>query len=100
MGRKFDNLVLKIQSDEDAQKIVEDLYAKASEAVKNDTMQENPAQQCWSQTRGVMEQYAVLDPEKSVTKGRRKRIKGQFEKRKHSTFKREFGSITPNKHII
>ncbi|XP_057547361.1 protein FAR1-RELATED SEQUENCE 5-like [Amaranthus tricolor] len=100
MGPKFYNLVLKTENEEGARKIVEDLYAKASETVKNHTMQDNPAQQCWSQTNGVTEQYAVLDPEKSVTKGRRKRIKGHFKKRKHSTSKREFGFITPNKHII
>ncbi|CAO2814063.1 unnamed protein product [Amaranthus hypochondriacus] len=41
----------------------------------------------------------VLDPEKSVTKGRRKRVKGHFEKRKSSTQK-DFGTATPKKHII
>ena len=47
MSRKFYNLVLKIESDKGARKIVEDLYAKGNEVVKNHTMQENPAQQCW-----------------------------------------------------
>ena len=88
MGHKFYNLVLMTESDEGARKIVEDLYVKANEAVKNHKMQENPVPQCRSQTNGVMQQYVVLNPEKSVTKGRRKRIEGYFEKRKHSSSKR------------
>ena len=55
MVRKFYNLVLKTESDEGVRKIVEDIYTKASEAVKNHTIKENSAQQCRSQTNGVME---------------------------------------------
>ena len=38
-------------------------------------------QECQSQTNVDNDRYIVLDPKKSVTKGKRKRIKGHFEKR-------------------
>lgn len=78
---KFYNLVLKTQHDEDARKIVEDLYAKACDSFKNSTMQENSIQECQSQRNVHINKHIVLDPEKFVTKGRKKRIKGHFEKR-------------------
>ncbi|CAO2820675.1 unnamed protein product [Amaranthus hypochondriacus] len=43
----------------------------------------------------------VMDPNRATTKGRRKRIKGHFEKTNHnSSYQSEFGSKTPNSHII
>ena len=44
-------------------------------------------QECQSQTNVDNDRYIVLDPEKSVTKGRRKSFKGNFEKRTQSTTK-------------
>ena len=73
---------------------------RRKKSIKNYTMQEKPTQQCKSQTNVENEKYVVLDPEKSVTKRRRKRVKGHFEKIKQSISKTELGSITPNKHII
>ena len=50
-------------------------------------MQENSIQECQSQKNIDNYRHIMLDPEKSVTKGRRKRIKGHFEKKKQSTTK-------------
>lgn len=40
----------------------------------------------------------VLDPPRAKTKGRSKRVKGKFERKK--PVGNEFGSKTPNAHII
>ena len=74
MGRKMYNFVLKAQYNNDARRVVEYLCNKAYEEVQKlleDSMQEQPSQPIVSGT-----EILVLDPNKSVTNGRKKRIKG------------------------
>ncbi len=94
--RKMYNMILRAQNN-DARRVVDEMCNKAYEEVQkllDKSLQEQPSVNSVSGV-GVL----VLDPEKSVTKGRRKRIKGHFEKRKSSTQK-DFGTATPKKHII
>ena len=98
MGHKMYNLVLKAQHNYDAQRIFEDLYHKAYKELQKfqeKSVQEQPSKLFVSSTK-----FVVLDPDKSVTEGRKKRIKGHFEKKKMNIKNKEFGSTTPNKHII
>ena len=97
MGRKMYNLVLKAQHNNNARRVVEDLCHKAYEEVQR--LQEESIQEQTSQTNISKASLTVLDPDKSVTKGRKKRIKGHFEKKKNTTNK-EFGCTTPKKQII
>ena len=80
------------------QHIVEVLYIKTYEYAKDITVQKYSIQEYQLQLHAP---YIVLNPEKSVTNGIKKRIKGNFEKRRQTTTKnKEFGSKTQNKHII
>ena len=95
--RKMYNMILRAQYNNDARRLVDEMCNKTYEEVQkllDKSLQEQPSLNSVS-SAGVL----VLDPEKSVTKGRRKRIKGHFEKRKSSTQK-DFGTATPKKHII
>ena len=74
--RKVYNFVLKAQYNNDARRVVEYLCNKAYEEVQKlleDSMQEQPSQPIVSGT-----EIMVLDPNKSVTNGRKKRIKGSM----------------------
>lgn len=48
----------------------------------------NSKHECQTQRNVDNDRYIVLDPEKSVKRGRRKRIRGHFEKRKQHTTKK------------
>ena len=74
--------------------MVEDLCHKAYKEVQR--LQEESIQEHTSQSNVSRTGFIVLDPDKSVTKGRKKRIKGHFEKKKNTTNK-EFGCTTPKK---
>ena len=100
MGRKLYNLVLKAQGNIESRELVEELFKTANEQVdkliekgKENTLTQQPQQES--------EQISIQDPERANTKGRKKRKKGHFEVKK-STKKQceEFGTKTPNPHII
>ena len=61
---------------------------KEVQRLQEESIQEQPSQSIVSGTR-----FMVLDSDKLVTKGRKKRIKDHFEMKKNTTNK-EFGCIT------
>ena len=83
MRHKFYNLVLKSQSNEEAKKVVEALYNKASDEVgkiieraRNEIEAAIETAEVTT-TLQVTTQVKVL--ERTVTKGGKKRLKGHFE---------------------
>ncbi|XP_073130235.1 protein FAR1-RELATED SEQUENCE 5-like [Henckelia pumila] len=106
MTRKFYNLVLQCQENEEARMIVEEGYNRDSQAVNTLITTLTSTEQ--SDTSIYLNSsHIVQDPTRSVTKGRSQRIKGHFQKNKkkktvasNSITAKEFGSKTPNIRLL
>ncbi|CAO2826209.1 unnamed protein product [Amaranthus hypochondriacus] len=107
MGRMFYNLVLKSQSIEEARKVVEALYNTTIDEV--DKIIEKASNEIevakeTSKASTTLQLTQVRDPERTVTKGRKKRLKGHFEtsqkKGSNNSTQKNFATKTRNKHII
>ncbi|XP_073059470.1 protein FAR1-RELATED SEQUENCE 5-like isoform X5 [Primulina eburnea] len=106
MARKYYNLVLKSQGNEEARRIVEEGYNRDTLSV--DTLMTSLSSTEQSETS--VHSYSsnvVRDPARSITKGRSQRIKGHFHKKKKKRTvesnlipAKEFGSKTPNVHLF
>ncbi|KAH6771474.1 hypothetical protein C2S52_016277 [Perilla frutescens var. hirtella] len=100
MARQYYSVLIKAQESEDARMIIEDGSKKIFEAVEELNVTETLIQDTDVSSSCI----SVLDPPKTTTKGRKKRIKGQLEKgRKKKTSDTansiefdEFRSKTPN----
>ncbi|KAH6796316.1 hypothetical protein C2S51_037302 [Perilla frutescens var. frutescens] len=104
MARQYYSVLIKAQESEDARMIIEEGSKKIFEAVEELNVTETLIQD----TDVSSSCMTVLDPSKTTTKGRKKRIKGQLEKgRKKKTIDTsnsvqldEFGSKTPNPRLF
>lgn len=104
MMRKLYNLVLEAQYNEEARRIVEESYNTDLLAISSlKSIQDETESSNVSNTSN-----AIMDPPRSVTKGRKKRIQGGIERGKkrkasgvHSMDQsREFGTKTPNVRLF
>ncbi|KAL8550290.1 hypothetical protein ACS0TY_008931 [Phlomoides rotata] len=100
--RKFYNLVLRSEDNEDAIKIIEESLQRDSLAI--DSLSCTESVRMLSSGKSSSN---ILDPARSRTKGRGKRAKGHFEvsKKKRggtstSVQANEFGSKTPKPHLF
>ncbi|KAL8476948.1 hypothetical protein ACS0TY_029301 [Phlomoides rotata] len=100
--RKFYNLVLRAEENEDAIKIIEESHKIDSLTIDalNSTKNVDVLIDASSSTK-------ILDPTRSKTKGRGKRAKGHFETSKkkkvgtsNSIQSKEFGIKTPKQHLF
>lgn len=104
MGRKYYNLVLKAQQNEEARKLVQDTYDNLSTTIEALSITGHLEED----NNVTMSVVSVSNPTRAVTKGRQKRIKGQIEKGKRkkkvgSTAlgkSNEFGTKTPNQRLF
>ncbi|XP_073138365.1 protein FAR1-RELATED SEQUENCE 5-like [Henckelia pumila] len=106
MARKYYNLVLQCQENKEAQMIVEEGYNRDSVAI-NALMSSLTITEQSDTSIHSNSSHIVQDPTHSVTKGRSQRIKGHFQKSKkkkidasNSIQAKEFGSKTPNIHLL
>ena len=105
MSRNFYNLILMAQENKETRAILETSYKNAHEEISKlvvKTTQQHKLVYETTRNQSV-EQQEVRDPERIITKGRCKRVKGHFElsrKRNSVLRKKEFGTVTPNKHVI
>ena len=83
MGRKFYNLVLKSHSNEEVRKVVEALYNTTSDEVgkiiKRARNEIKAAIETLEAITTLQVTTQVRDPERTVTKGRKKRLQGHFK---------------------
>ncbi|KAL8530527.1 hypothetical protein ACS0TY_007532 [Phlomoides rotata] len=104
MARKYYNILLECQDDEEARKILEDGYNRdvvAAKKLKNSSNTLADGEHSSSSN-------VVPDPARSVTKGRRQRIKGHLQKNtkkrsisaSKSVSSNEFGTKTPNVRLF
>ncbi|XP_021773571.1 protein FAR-RED IMPAIRED RESPONSE 1-like [Chenopodium quinoa] len=126
MARKFYNLILKSQLNEEARTLIEDSYAaslflveellttinntteaetnQATETETNQAIETETNQATEAETNQAIEAEAplILDPEHTTTKGRNKRPRGPLEKKRTKTAvpPLEFGAITPNLRLF
>ncbi|XP_074296481.1 protein FAR1-RELATED SEQUENCE 5-like [Silene latifolia] len=112
MARKFYNLILKSQKSVGTRLVIEEVYKKALEAVEQqigstlDTTEADTSEANETRKPATAEERVstVLDPTRSTTKGRSKRIKGHFNRRKRSSSSTssqlDFSNFTPNRHLI
>ncbi|XP_057808592.1 protein FAR1-RELATED SEQUENCE 5-like [Salvia miltiorrhiza] len=105
------NLALQVQDNENARRLVEDgleyIRLAALQEMENTMSETNEAQDLEACSESSI---SVKDPKKSVTKGRKQRIKGHLEKNTKKKRKNvdesnlqkpnEFGSKTPNQHLF
>ncbi|KAL8472569.1 hypothetical protein ACS0TY_029683 [Phlomoides rotata] len=99
MARKYYNFLLECQDDVEARNFLKDGYNRDVVAVKKLKSSSNSVDGEHSSSSNV-----VLDPIRSVTKGRRQRIKGPLQKNtkkrsintSQSVSSNEFGTKTPN----
>ncbi|KAH6755518.1 hypothetical protein C2S53_011872 [Perilla frutescens var. hirtella] len=104
MARQYYSVLIKAQESEDARMIIEEGSKKIFEAVE----ELNVTETLILDTDVSSSCISVLDPPKTTTNGRKKRIKGQLEKgRKKKTSDTansieldEFGSKTPNPRLF
>lgn len=104
MTRKYYNLVLKSEHCEEARKTLEDGYDRDCSVIHGVLSSRDSINQCNTSTdSSCSASNIVLDPTRSITKGRRQRIKGHSKKKKTtdaSIQQKEFGSKTPNLHLF
>ena len=111
IGRKFYNLVLKSQGNEETRKVVEALYNTSSDEVgKLIERVHNEIEAAIEMTEATTTQHTlqvttqVRDLERTVTKGRKKRLKGYFEtsqkKGSKNSTQKDSATKTRNKHVI
>ncbi|KAH6808549.1 hypothetical protein C2S51_000305 [Perilla frutescens var. frutescens] len=104
MARNYYTILLRAQANEEARRIVEDGFKSILDGVQALTTTTNLIED----TDVFSSSVSVLDPAKAKTKGRKKRIKGQFEKGRKkkksaegsSNKLSEFGSKTPNPRLF
>ncbi|KAH6805205.1 hypothetical protein C2S51_030036 [Perilla frutescens var. frutescens] len=104
MAKQYYSVLIKAQESEDARMIIEEGSKKIFQAVEELNITKTLIQD----TDVSSSCMTVLDPSKTTTKGRKKRIKGQLEKgRKKKTIDTaksiqldEFGSKTPNPRLF
>lgn len=103
--RKYYNLVLLAQNSEEARRVLEESYEKDFLAI---SLLRNIEEESESLSNMSSGSNLILDPARSVTKGRKRRIQSSIEKgRKKTTSEvrttcqsREFGSKTPNVRLF
>ena len=109
MGRKYYNLILKASGNVETRVLVEQLYQQGVQQIDEAMPKDNDeVSTTKSKVAAKRPLPTILDPDKVVTKGRSKRIKGHFEKGKSKRAKKgaspttykEFGTKTPNQHLI
>ena len=110
MERNFYNLVLKSQGNEETRKVVEALYNTTSDEVGKLIERARNEIEVAIETTEATTQHTlqvttqVRDLKRTVTKGKKKRLKGNFEtsQKKGSKMSTQKNSttITRNKHII
>ncbi|KAH6813241.1 hypothetical protein C2S51_022259 [Perilla frutescens var. frutescens] len=104
MARNYYSILIKAQESEEARNIIEEGSKSIFEAVEALATTPNLIEETDVSTSSI----SVLDPQRTTTKGRKKRIKGQLEKGKKkktnnaasSTQLNEFGSKTPNPRLF
>ncbi|KAL8480234.1 hypothetical protein ACS0TY_026963 [Phlomoides rotata] len=97
MTMKTYNLVLESEQSEKARKILEEDHERDSLVVKELTskkIQQTSVEYAQSMT--------IIDHKRSITKGRKARLKNHFQisKKRSSAIIREFGTQTPNPHLF
>ena len=110
MERNFYNLVLKSQGNEETRKVVEALYYTASDEVGKLIERAHNENEAAIETTEATTQHTlqvttqVRDLERTITKGRKKRLKGHFEtsqkKGSKTSTQKDSSTKTRNKHII
>ncbi|KAH6762432.1 hypothetical protein C2S52_019865 [Perilla frutescens var. hirtella] len=104
MARNYYSILIKAQESEEARIIIEEGSKSIFEAVEALATKPNLIEDTDISTSSI----SVLDPQRTTTKGRKRRIKGQLEKDKKkktnnatsSTQLNEFGSKTPNPRLF
>ncbi|XP_056686011.1 protein FAR1-RELATED SEQUENCE 5-like [Spinacia oleracea] len=105
MARKYYNLILKSQSNEETRTLMEDGYAASTHATTTSaTSVEQAATSSKPATNTTTEPPIVLDPARCTTKGRNKRPRGQLDKKKKRKTAApptaDIGTITPNLRLF
>lgn len=106
MARKYYNLIKEAEESEIARHIIEDGYDRDALALKTSLKVVNSMDSM--ETGGSTSNIAILNPTSSVTKGRKRRIKGALQDKKKnknmivhtSNQSNEFGSKTPNPRLF